>query len=72
VQDPAVVAWAAGDADDAEAVYRKAAAVEALDARARATARLRALGAIVVDAPPGRLAPELTDAYLHAKATGRL
>jgi uncharacterized protein (DUF58 family) len=72
VQDPAVVAWATGAADDAEAVYRRAAAIEALDARARATARLRALGAIVVDAAPGRLAPALTDAYLHAKATGRL
>jgi hypothetical protein len=26
----------------------------------------------VVDAPPGRLAPELADAYLRVKATGRL
>jgi len=26
----------------------------------------------VVDAVPGRLGPELTDAYLRAKATGRL
>jgi hypothetical protein len=25
-----------------------------------------------VDAPPGRLAPELADAYLRVKATGRL
>jgi uncharacterized protein (DUF58 family) len=72
VQDPAVLAWARDDATDAEAVYRKAAAVEALNARARATARLRAFGAIVVDAPPGRLAPMLTDAYLNAKAIGRL
>jgi uncharacterized protein (DUF58 family) len=71
VQDPAVLAWAHGDAADPEAAYRKTAAVEALAARARATARLRAFGAIVVDAPPGRLAPMLTDAYLHAKATGR-
>ena len=72
VQDPAIVGWARGDAGEPEAAYRKAAAVEALDARARATARLRAFGAIVVDAPPGQLAPSLTDAYLHAKATGRL
>jgi uncharacterized protein (DUF58 family) len=72
VTDPDVVAWAAGPADDAEAAYRKAAAVAALDARARATARLRALGVVVVDATPGRLAPMLTDAYLDAKAVGRL
>jgi hypothetical protein len=26
----------------------------------------------VVDAPPGRLAPDLADAYLRVKATGRL
>lgn len=72
VSDPDVVAWASGPAPDAEAAYRKAAAVRSLAARARAAAALRALGAIVVDAPPGRLAPLLTDAYLEAKATGRL
>jgi uncharacterized protein (DUF58 family) len=72
VQDPEVWAWAAGPADDAEAAYRKAAAVSALSARARATARLRAAGVTVVDASPGKLAPMLTDAYLDAKATGRL
>jgi hypothetical protein len=27
---------------------------------------------VVVDAPPGRLAPELADAYLRIKAAGRL
>jgi uncharacterized protein (DUF58 family) len=72
VRDPDVERWATATPTDAEAAYRKAAAVAALDARARATARLRALGAVVVDAPPGRLAPLLTDAYLEAKATGRL
>ena len=35
-------------------------------------ARLRGLGATVVDAPPGELAPRLADAYLKVKATGRL
>jgi uncharacterized protein (DUF58 family) len=72
VTDPDVVAWADGPAPDAEAAYRKAAAVASLQARARAAASLQALGAIVVDAPPGQLAPRLTDAYLDAKATGRL
>jgi uncharacterized protein (DUF58 family) len=72
VQDPDVVRWANDPAEDAEAVYRKAAAVAALGSRARATAGLRAAGVLVVDAPPGRLAPALTDAYLEAKAVGRL
>ena len=49
-----------------------AAAVAALADRHRTVARLRGLGAVVVDAPPGRLAPELADAYLRVKATGRL
>ena len=72
VQDPEVLRWAAEPADDAEAAYRKAAAVAALQARARTTARLRAVGVTVVDATPGKLAPMLTDAYLDAKAVGRL
>ena len=72
VQDPEVWAWASGPADDVEAAYRKAAAASALSTRARATARLRAAGVTVVDASPGKLAPMLTDAYLDAKATGRL
>ena len=72
VQDPEVLRWAAEPAGDAEAAYRKAAAVAALQARARTTARLRAVGVTVVDATPGKLAPMLTDAYLDAKAVGRL
>jgi uncharacterized protein (DUF58 family) len=72
VSDPDVLAWAEGPAPDPEAAYRKAAAVAALEARARTAAALKAHGVIVVDAPPGQLAPKLTDAYLEAKATGRL
>ncbi|HVM00306.1 MAG TPA: DUF58 domain-containing protein [Egibacteraceae bacterium] len=72
VRDPEVERWARATPGEASAVYRKAAAVQALDARRRTVARLRGLGAVVVDAPPGRLAPELADAYLHAKATSRL
>ena len=72
VQDPEVVRWAFTTPTDAAGAYRKAAAVSALDERRRTTARLRGLGATVVDAPPGRLAPLLADAYLKVKAVGRL
>ena len=72
VQDPDVVRWAVTTPTDGAGAYRKAAAVQALDERRRTTARLRGLGATVVDAPPGKLAPALADAYLKVKATGRL
>lgn len=72
VSDPEVLAWARADPDGPGAAYRKAAAVAALAERARTTARLQGLGATVIDAPPGRLAPLLADAYLAVKATGKL
>jgi len=72
VRDPDVARWAGGGAADVTGVYRQAAAVSALDARRRTIARLRGLGVTVVDARPGRLAAELADTYLAAKATGRL
>lgn len=72
VQDPEVVRWATSSPTDAAGAYRKAAASDALDERRRTTARLRGVGATVVDAPPGELASRLADAYLRVKATGRL
>lgn len=73
VQDPAVKGWAAGGPHQwASEAFREAAAVNVLHQRARATARLRAAGAIVVDAAPGQLATELVDKYLEVKASGRL
>jgi uncharacterized protein (DUF58 family) len=72
VRDPDVVRWARGSAEDAAGVYRRAAAVAALEDRGRTAARLRGLGATVVDAAPGDLATALADAYLSVKATGRL
>jgi len=72
IRDPQVDEWAAAVPANAGEAYRKAAAVEALDIRRRTVARLRGLGATVIDAPPGRVAPHLADAYLHLKATGRL
>ena len=55
-----------------EQVYEKAAAVAAVDARERAGARLRRMGARVIDRPPGKLAGELADQYLSIKAFGQL
>jgi uncharacterized protein (DUF58 family) len=72
VTDPTVARWAASSPNDAEGAYRKAAALSSLAERSRTTARLRGLGATVVDATPGQLAPRLADSYLKVKATGRL
>ena len=72
VADPDVVRWARSVPTEAATAYRKAAAVAALEERRRVATRLSGYGATVVDAPPGQLAPRLADAYLRAKATGRL
>ncbi|HEY8545193.1 MAG TPA: DUF58 domain-containing protein, partial [Acidimicrobiales bacterium] len=73
VVDPDVTRWAtATDVSDPSTAYRQAAAVAAMARRRQVAARLRGLGATVVDAQPGRLAPALADAYLQIKATGRL
>ncbi|HUP85142.1 MAG TPA: DUF58 domain-containing protein [Acidimicrobiales bacterium] len=72
VQDPAVLALARSSPDDAGGAYAKAAGIAALEERRRLTARIRGMGVTVVDAPPGKLAPDLADAYLRVKATGRL
>lgn len=72
VQDPDVVRWERCRPTNEVEAYRKAAAITALEERRRITARLRGLGATVVDAPPGLLAGQLADAYLKVKATGRL
>ncbi len=72
VRDPDIERWARSIPADPGAVYRKAAAVAALDERRRTIGVLRGRGALVVDAIPGKLAGALADAYLHVKATGRL
>jgi uncharacterized protein (DUF58 family) len=72
VQDPDVVRWATSAPRNATEAYRRAAAVNALEERRRAAARLRGMGATVVDDAPGRMAPRLADAYLRVKATGSL
>jgi uncharacterized protein (DUF58 family) len=72
IRDPAVERWARAVPTEAATAFRKAAAADNLASRDRMVHRLRGMGVVVVDAAPGRLAPELADAYLHVKATGRL
>ncbi|MFD4986328.1 DUF58 domain-containing protein [Streptomyces sp. NPDC058374] len=56
----------------AEKVYQAAAAHKAQAERARTAGLLRRRGVTVVDAPPAELPSALADAYLAAKATGKL
>jgi uncharacterized protein (DUF58 family) len=72
VRDPEVERWATAPVTDPESAFRRAAAIGSLSERARLSARLRSLGATVVDSAPGTLSGTLADTYLRAKATGRL
>jgi uncharacterized protein (DUF58 family) len=72
VRDPDVTGWAVQSPEDPEDAYRAAAATSALAERDRTIARLRGMGAVVVDAPAGALAPKLADTYLDLKARGSL
>ena len=72
VRDPDVVGWRRGPVADGDEARRRAAAASSLADRDRAAARLRAAGAMVVDAPPHEVGPRLADVYLSVKATGRL
>ena len=72
VADPAMTTAALSIPVSSEDVYLKAAAARASDARDRVATRLRAMGAVVIDRPPGALAGALVDAYLNEKASGRL
>jgi len=71
VGDPRVEQMAAGGGD-IKAVYDAAAAERSRAERRRMTALLRRRGVEVVDAPPARFAPAVSDAYLDLKAAGRL
>ena len=73
VSDPLLNTWALGDnANSASNAFRQAAAISMVQQRRRNMVRLRAGGAIVIDAPPGELAHRLVDTYLELKASGRL
>jgi uncharacterized protein (DUF58 family) len=70
--DPEIESAALAVPGSSEEAYLKAAAAESISSRERAAARLRRMGVVVVDRPPGRLAGELADQYLRIKAFGRL
>ena len=72
VTDPEVVAWSTETVTDDAGLFRRAAATGALEERARLAARLRGLGAVVVDDVPGKLAGRLVDTYLNARWGGKL
>jgi len=71
VSDPRVLAAAAGRGDR-EAVYRAAAAEQAMLDATRVAAAVRRLGAEVVTDSPALLPPALADRYIALKAAGRL
>jgi uncharacterized protein (DUF58 family) len=71
VGDTRVDELAAGGGS-AEAVYAAAAAERVRGERRRTASLLRRRGVEVVEAPPERFAPAVSDAYLALKAAGRL
>lgn len=72
VRDPVVERWSGEGIDTVEQAYRRGAAIRTMQQRSMVAAQLRAAGATVVDAAPGRLAAALSEAYLDTKAAGRL
>jgi uncharacterized protein (DUF58 family) len=72
VADPAVDRLSRMLPASAADAFTKAAAAAARSRRDAAASRLNRLGATVVDRPPRALAGAVADAYLRAKAFGRL
>ncbi|AIA03945.1 DUF58 domain-containing protein [Streptomyces noursei] len=71
VADPRIEELAAGR-HTPQAVYAAAAAEQTRAARRHTADRLRRHGITVIDSTPAHLAPDLADAYLTLKSTGRL
>jgi uncharacterized protein (DUF58 family) len=72
VRDPEVEALATGVPWTSEDAYDRASAAGFVTWRDRAAARIRTLGATVIDAQPGKLAAAVADEYLQIKSMGRL
>jgi uncharacterized protein (DUF58 family) len=72
VRDPDLDAAVRHPPSNAREVYASAVAVDVLDARRRVVARLRHLGAEVVEAPPNALGEACVRSYLRLKSRARL
>lgn len=72
VRDPDLVHWTTHTPTDEDGAFLRAASIASLEEREVLAARLRGMGAVVVDAAPADFATALGDAYLDAKAVGRL
>jgi uncharacterized protein (DUF58 family) len=72
VRDPEVEALATSVPWTSEDAYDRASAAGFVTWRDRAAARMRGLGATVIDAQPGALAAAVADEYLQVKSRGRL
>jgi hypothetical protein len=72
VRDPEVEALATSVPWTSEDAFDRASAAGFVTWRDRAAARMRGLGATVIDAQPGALAAAVADEYLQVKSRGRL
>jgi uncharacterized protein (DUF58 family) len=72
VIDPEVLAIRDATPGSYDSAYLGAAAASSLDARERTARRLRAMGVMVEDREPTRLAGAVADRYLRVKGAGRL
>jgi uncharacterized protein (DUF58 family) len=72
VVDPEVLALRDEAPGSYDSAYLGAAAAASLDARDRTARRLRAMGVMVEDREPTRLAGAVADRYLRVKSAGRL
>lgn len=72
VRDPEVETLATSVPWSSEDAYDRASAAGFVTWRDRAAARIRGLGATVIDAQPGALAASVADEYLQVKSRGRL
>jgi uncharacterized protein (DUF58 family) len=72
VVDPQVLALRDAAPGSYDAAYLGAAAAASVEARERTARRLRAMGVMVEDREPTRLAGAVADRYLRVKSAGRL
>lgn len=72
LRNPELEALAESPADDDPDVFRRAAAEELIQARARALASMRRAGVLVADTRPEDAAPEVVNRYLEVKRKGLL